>query len=60
MAIISEPGHTRNKKYTVYYSSEEMMHEVNVIRGPGDTSPYLLMYLGLKYATGWQRRVEEL
>lgn len=51
-AIISEPGHTRNKKYTVYYSSEEMMHEVNVIRGPGDTSPYLLMYLRLKYATG--------
>lgn len=34
-AIISEPGHTRNKKYIVYYSSEEMMHEANVIRGPG-------------------------
>lgn len=34
-AIISEPGHTENKKYTMYYSSEEMMHEANVIRGPG-------------------------
>jgi hypothetical protein len=34
-AIISESGHTRNKKYIVYYSSEVMMHEANVIRGPG-------------------------
>lgn len=33
--IISEMGHTRNKKYTAYYSSKEMMHEINVIIGPG-------------------------
>lgn len=26
----------------------------------GDASPYLLMYLRLKYAKGWQHRVEEL
>lgn len=47
MAIISEPGHTRNKKYTVYDSSEEMMHEVNVIRGPGG---YLSLFVNVSQA----------
>lgn len=35
LAIISSTGYTRNNKYIASYSSEEMMHEINVIRGPG-------------------------
>jgi hypothetical protein len=42
VAIISEPGHTRNKKHTAYYSPEEMMHEINVIRSPWGM-PFLIV-----------------
>lgn len=52
LAIISYTGHTRNNKYTASYSSEEMKHKINVIRGPGGCFPYLLMYLMLNICQG--------